>query len=509
MQRYYSTVGLTVLHGLEGVPLTQGLLRKVVTFDRRNLKSMVGLKKRDSEEWVAFHQRRNRFLRGFMGKAGIMELAARLIAKQQGWAGHMTRLPAHHIAACWSRVGTLADWHLKQTMFSCFDPANVSKWRHKSRGKKVHWESNLCNALGDQWRSHALERKKWRSMRACYVQKVFDALLGDGSKPMGVKCITTEVNLSGGGEVVQNPVCFVKSSNGNLDVMLSTSHASCNSEVQMLRDGVEICSNKVEGSTLANTCFHGMLGVEKSRTSHHGPGTASTTPPRVWRGRLEDAHLNASAIQRGVATSVLKRLRSGLQVQVVGDSSILIDCLLGRASAKQPAIRRQVQLAHTALQMLIQNFCVKAPGSDDLARQLPRKENSAADAAANRALDHGTFTELRLHEAECFLNALAEDDHHNIGLLFSFDGAARGNPGLSSSGVCAWWGLFIHDSFLSKGLLVQRGAKLGVATNNEAEAHGLATALKMLLHYYYWLIEQISELARHAVRFEYEFTDTQ
>ena len=496
IQRYYKTVGLTVLHGLEGVPLTQALLQKVIAFDRRNLKAMAGLRKHIDEDWVAFHQRRSRFLRGFMGRAGIMELAARLIAKQQGWAGHMARLPADHIAAGWCRAGTLADWHLKQTMFSYFDPLNTGAWRHKTRGKKVHWEANLCKVFGDQWRSQALERKSWRSMRSTYVLKICDELLGSGSKPLGVRGATAEVNLSRGGEVVQNPVRMVSASEENSEIVLSAEgiHSSLfngnvDPDQHLLRDGVEICSKNVPG-------------VERFRTSHHRSGTAPISPPPVWRGKLQDAYLNRFAVERGVAASALKRFSMGLQLQIIGDSRVLIDCLLGRACAKQPEIRRHVQLAHIALQTLVQHFCVKSPGAEEIARQLPRSENTAADAAANRALDQGTFNELRLHEAELFLKQLALDEHGNVGLLFSFDGAARGNPGPSSSGVCAWWGLFNDSNFYAKGLLMQRGASLGIATNNRAEAHGLATALKACLHYHYWLIEQISQLARHAVRDE-------
>ena len=61
-------------------------------------------------------------------------------------------------------------------------------------------------------------------------------------------------------------------------------------------------------------------------------------------------------------------------------------------------------------------------------------------------------------------------DANSIDLLFSFDGAARGNPGPPSSGVCAWWGYFCSGAFESKGLLIQRGTCLGIATNNISEA---------------------------------------
>ena len=136
-------------------------------------------------------------------------------------------------------------------------------------------------------------------------------------------------------------------------------------------------------------------------------------------------------------------------------------------------------------------------GAEDIGLQLPRKENAAADAAANRALDSGTFSEVRLEAIPALVSELGQQQR-DIGLLVSFDGAARGNPGPSSSGVCMWWGHFRYGSFQPQGLLVQRGAFLGAGTNNSAEAHGLALALKTCLHYLYWLIEQIAQLTQHT-----------
>ena len=141
------------------------------------------------------------------------------------------------------------------------------------------------------------------------------------------------------------------------------------------------------------------------------------------------------------------------------------------------------------------------PGDEELAKHVPRSDNSAADAAANHALDNDTrFLDVRVDEATAFALDLSAPHHEGIGLLFSFDGAARGNPGPSASGVCAWWGYSQSGKFLSKGCLLQRGYILGIGTNNSSEAHGLALALKSCLHYFLWLIEQLSMLAQHTVR---------
>ena len=215
---------------------------------------------------------------------------------------------------------------------------------------------------------------------------------------------------------------------------------------------------------------------------------------------LTEASYGSLYVERGIAQAALESLRRGLQIQFVGDSRILIDCLLGHSCAKDPAISRSVKMAHTALQTLIQHFCIKPPPMQELAQHVPRSDNAAADATANWALDNKSFMEVRVPEVLAFLEALAGSDDHSIGLLFSFDGAARGNPGPASSGVCAWWGHFMNGAFESKGLLLQKGTRLGTGTNNFSEAHGLATALKTSLHYYLWVIEQTSKLALHSVR---------
>ena len=171
--------------------------------------------------------------------------------------------------------------------------------------------------------------------------------------------------------------------------------------------------------------------------------------------------------------------------------------MLGNAATTVDEILRHLKLAHIALKTLIQTFAARAPLGRELAIQVPRSDNSAADAAANRALDQGSFTEIRVKQISSFLAQLCSGNG-SFGLLFAFDGAARGNPGPSSSGVCAWWGSFQADGFTSHGIILQKGCRLGCGSNTSAEAHGLSTAVKIALHYHYWLIQQLSQLTRHT-----------
>ena len=110
--------------------------------------------------------------------------------------------------------------------------------------------------------------------------------------------------------------------------------------------------------------------------------------------------------------------------------------------------------------------------------------------------------DIRVGEVHKFLAFIASGPAPQIGLMVSFDGASRGNPGPSASGVCAWWGSWQHGMFQECSLLLQKGASLGIGTNNTAESHGLASAFKISTRLYCWVIEQLSELAQHSVRFE-------
>ena len=512
VRRYYATVGLTVLHGLDGVPLTQALLRKALSFDRRNLKSMLAMRRHSGETWVDYRRRQNRCLRCFMDRAGIMELVARLVGKQHGWAGHLVRLPVHHVIHSWGRTGTLEDWHLKQAVWSHCDPGNRTLWRHRRKGYQTHWEANLAACFGDLWRTKADDRRAWRSSRTPYILQTLSRLLGENAKPMGLKL--SEVNLTGGGDDDAAPVLHCNYVNC-ADVHIQEGSNSSDS----LRGPVEELKNW-SGESDA-----GRIGIlcRKANLQHHPAsvvnwvagssshsaaddtenscvmrtGATSATPPLV-----DNAAFGAIFVQRWVASLALRRFRRGLPLLFVGDSDILIKALLGDAATKMPQIRRPLVLAHTGLQTLIQSYGVRPPSGYDFAKQVPRSDNSAADAAANKALDHGSFMQVNLSEAVCFLAELSEASDQDIGMLFSFDGAARGNPGKSSYGVCGWWGNFKNGTFMPKGLLVERGSRIGTSTNNCAEAQGLASAVKVCLQYYSWVIEQITQLAQYTMRDE-------
>ena len=183
-----------------------------------------------------------------------------------------------------------------------------------------------------------------------------------------------------------------------------------------------------------------MQGLTASGPHSGSSGTVNVVPcvPTTVSSLSEDS-LGHFFLERGKAKKALERLTAGLCLQFVGDSAVLIDCFLGKAATSAASdMKRSLSVAHVGLQTLIQCFDVRPPSLSDMAHHVPRSDNSAADAAANWALDVGTFEEVRLDSLLSMLHDFSNAGCNEVGMLFSFDGAARGNPGPSASGVCAW-----------------------------------------------------------------------
>ena len=201
----------------------------------------------------------------------------------------------------------------------------------------------------------------------------------------------------------------------------------------------------------------------------------------------------------GFARQVASRLHHGIPIAIVGDSEFLVNCCLGKAHCREPSLKKLLQVAQEGLRQLVSKFRAKSFPGKDLVVHTPRRDNAAADAMANRALDNGSFQHCRSSEVESFCGQLIDDSSDTLGVVFSFDGASRGNPGEASHGNSAWWGRWSAEGFNQQGVLFEAGYQIGTKTNNVAEARGLAFAVKASVHFNFWLVEVCSRLAvRHA-----------
>ena len=112
--------------------------------------------------------------------------------------------------------------------------------------------------------------------------------------------------------------------------------------------------------------------------------------------------------------------------------------------------------------------------------------------------------ETFLNASECnfsasinFLKAILDPSMRtSVGVLFSFDGASRGNPGKSALGQCAWWGIWSSTEFHPKEMLMQHGINIGLGTNNLAESWALAYTVQQALSWFFGICNELAAYTR-------------
>eukprot|EP00973_Karenia_brevis_P089733 12399200-Karenia_brevis.AAC.1 len=174
---------------------------------------------------------------------------------------------------------------------------------------------------------------------------------------------------------------------------------------------------------------------------------------------------------RGIARDALSTISSGLPVKVVGDSDLVINQVMGRFAVSEDL--RESCHACIALVTNLFETGVGAPAGDSLLQQIPREDNSTADALANQALDTGAAHWMNLMAWRDFVEKLAGAPDASFGLCVQFDGAARGNPcGPASWGMAVWYGTWSVSDFTAHDLLETHAEPIGVSSNNVAEYAG-------------------------------------
>ena len=114
------------------------------------------------------------------------------------------------------------------------------------------------------------------------------------------------------------------------------------------------------------------------------------------RNELDESTITLDDIpllSHGHAVRCLDWLRAGPVLQIVGDSQVLIDGLLGKSHVLDAKLQGLMQYAHAGFLHLLRRFRPRPPHAREFAQQVPRSDNSAADAPANKALDHRNFRE--------------------------------------------------------------------------------------------------------------------
>ena len=184
--RYLSTVGLTLLHGTEGILLTQRVVKEVQAFDRHCLREMLCMKKPGLMGWTEFRRRQHRILRRTFSGMRRLELTGQLLKKQHGWAGHVARMNPEHLAAQWARGTCLETWRMLQAVGQCLDSRSQrGTWRHTRAGPVRRWDTILNRSQGADWLEMAQDRDAWKLQCSDFVNRAATVLLGSGHRLFG------------------------------------------------------------------------------------------------------------------------------------------------------------------------------------------------------------------------------------------------------------------------------------------------------------------------------------
>ena len=136
--------------------------------------------------------------------------------------------------------------------------------------------------------------------------------------------------------------------------------------------------------------------------------------------------------------------------------------------------------------------------SAHFAHRVPRADNARAESWAIIALDESSTTQV-WHREGCtaFFNSLLEGSTGEFIVVGNFDGACRGNPGISScGGVLRYVHVEAHGTQLSELFLWEGCKSLGWGTSYSAEVSGARFVLEALFQL---LVDTLNEVAEDSV----------
>ena len=159
----------------------------------------------------------------------------------------------------------------------------------------------------------------------------------------------------------------------------------------------------------------------------------------------------------------------GPRIELVGDSSLVVDWINGAAQVKSQQVAKWITGAVRTIHDLVSSGVATFRNLLALpARHVKRKWNTIADQLANDVLD-GKYSPT----LPCSTYALAQFRHFRL----LFDGASRGNPGPSSAG----WAVLGRTGTHAPWVTLHQGAnKLGYTTSVQAECQACSLGLSAL-----------------------------
>jgi hypothetical protein len=174
IQRWYSTMGRSLLYGAGGWTITVEVIDMLRKTEHRFLREMLCRHPWPEETAEAFNARCNHLVREAQLRAKVMPLALQALQLYYGWAGHVIRMPDLHPLKCmvlWRNLSWFRDAVFTGTMGTSEPRARLAR-----SGRPRRWEDNLEVAIGAEWHELCADRVAWRSAKFRAALRRFAAL---------------------------------------------------------------------------------------------------------------------------------------------------------------------------------------------------------------------------------------------------------------------------------------------------------------------------------------------
>ena len=181
-KRYSERIVPRVLHGCGSWAWSQSLYQSLVALEGRFLRRIVGVGKRQNEDWLPWFRRATRLAKSLHMKHGFTPLPTLVLRKIHRAASRLQPPNATRFAAAADTVVLLADaiewkdtwwWHQQQAAMQQLEPRG--DWRHAptfgTRGNT--WDGVFVNAYGLEWSSIAKDPARWATSFEEFVEKAY------------------------------------------------------------------------------------------------------------------------------------------------------------------------------------------------------------------------------------------------------------------------------------------------------------------------------------------------
>ena len=165
IRSFYNTVGSSLLFGSGGWTPSKALANNLGVREGLWIRQILGLQRRENEDWVGFWRRQYHRAHKARARAGLASFAHRQWMSHHGWLGHLCRLRETDkttLAAAAQKWKDTTWWRHAKAAGAVVHNWADNTWRHKRPGRLCkRLEEELCDHYGDNWEDRAIDRQEW------------------------------------------------------------------------------------------------------------------------------------------------------------------------------------------------------------------------------------------------------------------------------------------------------------------------------------------------------------